>query len=115
MTSSFRRELLVPTSYGNRVHFPYLIVFREGQDSRPPVYFVTFGRNFSKFSDRTAEGFHILGHVKSREDATAIAKELNDGIGKGKRKKAGYQIAVTKDDRNLNSGKLWLPKAYRRK
>lgn len=51
--------------------WPYIIVFREGADNRPPLYFSTHGSNLAKFENREAEGFHIVGHVTRKGDKSA--------------------------------------------
>jgi hypothetical protein len=112
--TKLQRDLLIPASWGNR-RFPWLLIFREGGEGRPPVFFLTHGRNFSKFADRESEGFRIQGHVKEKGDAVQICSELNAELKGGHdKKKPGYQIITTKNEEALNSGKLWLPPARRK-
>lgn len=74
------KDLLLPPSFGNRLTFPWLLIFRRGGEGRPPLYFLTHGRNYSKFQGREKEGFRIVGHIKDRRDAVVCCQWHNEQI-----------------------------------
>lgn len=109
------KDLILPPSYGNRLIFPKLIIFREGAEGRPPIYFITSGRNFEKFAteERRKDGFKIVGHVKEENDAKLICRELNQELRGGKKRRPRYQVATTKTHVDIRTNKLWIPPKYR--
>ena len=100
------QDLILPPSYGNRLTFPWLIIFFEGRDNRPPEFFLSHGMNWPKWDteEKRREGFRIQGHCKSREDATYVVKELNKKH-KLKRLADRYQSTASKTNVNLKGMK----------
>lgn len=106
MLTGFDRDLLVPASYGNRLSFPWLIIFFEGRDNRHPEFFLSHGRNWHKWDneEKRREGFRIQAHVKERQDATYIVRKLNASLNL-KRTQDSYQTTSSKTEVNIKGFK----------
>jgi hypothetical protein len=95
-------------------------VYQARSGEAPPRYFLTHGRNFSKFDQRP--GYRIIGHLKSRDDATACCRYHNEKLLGHKRPRVGHQLSKLGKDIDLTrlgqpkekQPRLILPKDFKR-
>lgn len=103
---SFKSGLVLPKGYINNSMYPWLIMFFEGKDGHPPEFFVSHGRNFKKWDteQKRREGYQILGHTASKEDASYVVKQYNKKL-KGRKNRTGYQTTHSKIPINIRKMK----------
>lgn len=99
------KDLILPPSYGNRLSFPWLLMYRRGGEWGPPFFFLSHGRNWAKWDseEKKREGFEITGHIKEREDAVVVCKKANEKI--KSKKTANYQTTGSTQGVNLKGFK----------
>ena len=98
-----KHSLLLPPSSTLSPRYPWLLIFFRGQDNKPPIFFLTHGRNFTKFDTeaKRREGFEICGHIMEKQDAKLVCHEFNRRLGVKQQIMPVYQQAKSAGDVNL--------------
>lgn len=113
--STSLQSLILPANYRD-IRQCWMLLFQEGREGKPPEFFLSHAINFPKFDteDRRRSGIKIVGHLRSRQDAVLVCKELNDKI-KKRKKRISYQNSSSRGPVKIKPSqpKLFIPKDFK--